>query len=177
MKHVEVLGRNQRVSASDPRGPRPLPPNHRPATLTPPDVRRAKNAAESEAARRQQEANERARAEYRENCAAAIQDFVSSAKQAGIAPGRIRGLRKRAWLLILNDGSGEPLYAHIAIFEDGSWMRGWLKKEWTAIRLKPVEKFVAEDGAVLSDAVPFGYHRLQPSLVDYLSRRLKDSTN
>lgn len=35
VKHVEVLGRNQGVSASDPRGPRPLPARPHPASLTP----------------------------------------------------------------------------------------------------------------------------------------------
>jgi hypothetical protein len=35
VKHVEVLVRDQGVSASDLRGPRPLPANHHPASLTP----------------------------------------------------------------------------------------------------------------------------------------------
>ncbi|MFC5122316.1 hypothetical protein ACFPRL_02285 [Pseudoclavibacter helvolus] len=35
VKHVEVLGIDQTVSATDPRGPRPLPANHHPARLTP----------------------------------------------------------------------------------------------------------------------------------------------
>ena len=35
VKHVEVLVVDQRVSASDPRGPRPLPAHHHPASLIP----------------------------------------------------------------------------------------------------------------------------------------------
>nr|BFF06949.1 hypothetical protein GCM10023233_19180 [Brevibacterium otitidis] len=35
VKHVEVLVVDQVVSASDPRGPRPLPANQHPANLTP----------------------------------------------------------------------------------------------------------------------------------------------
>src|SRR5690606_7708089 len=35
VKHVEVLVIDQGVSASDPRGPRPLPANHHPASPTP----------------------------------------------------------------------------------------------------------------------------------------------
>src|SRR5690606_21606139 len=46
VKHVEVLGQNQRVSTTDPRGPRPLPADHHTASLTPPDVRRATYAQE-----------------------------------------------------------------------------------------------------------------------------------
>ncbi|GAA2145734.1 hypothetical protein GCM10009825_38720 [Arthrobacter humicola] len=44
VKHVEVLGRNQGVSTTDPRGPRPLPAQHQPGEPhTPPNVRRAIN--------------------------------------------------------------------------------------------------------------------------------------
>lgn len=35
VRHVEVLGIDQRVSASEPRGPRPLPADHHLASLTP----------------------------------------------------------------------------------------------------------------------------------------------
>ena len=44
VKHVEVLGRNQGVSASDPPGPRPLPADHHPARLTPTECPKSRSS-------------------------------------------------------------------------------------------------------------------------------------